>query len=78
MHVAERAGGPDKILTGIRKCEATFVSQGFARQTLKPWGQKSGGPAVRGIVAEIDPFCNGNLAHPGALRPNLYANTMHA
>jgi hypothetical protein len=48
------------------------------KTTLKPWGQKSGGPAVRGIVAEIDPFCNGNLPHPQAHSGQACMNTMHA
>jgi fatty-acyl-CoA synthase len=41
--------------------------------TLKPGGKKSGAPAVRGIVAEIDPFCNGKLEHVLELsQPNQY------
>ena len=47
--VAERAGKPEKILAGIRKGPRSRA------------GTKIGAPAVRGIVAEIDSFCNENL-----------------
>ena len=67
-----------RILAGIRKSEADInisgsVStnpetpniSGSVSTNPETRGTKSGGPAVRGIVAEIDPFCNGKLPPPG-------------
>ena len=54
-----------RILAGIRKSEADINISGSVSTNPETRGTKSGGPAVRGIVAEIDPFCNGKLPPPG-------------